>query len=132
MIKVGETLLKLSVDDSSLAHDGAESSLGSDTSDSDDKAGVKKSKKGEALCTPAVRSLAKEHNIDINDVTGTGKHGRISKEEVLKYALEKGIIDDKPALFNPSSIEPMEGPEEKLHEIADSLYHDKILTLRYL
>ncbi|KAF5753612.1 putative dihydrolipoyllysine-residue (2-methylpropanoyl)transferase [Helianthus annuus] len=131
MIKVGETLLKLLVDDSSLAHDGAESSLGSDTPDSDDnKAGVKKSQKGEALCTPAVRSLAKEHNIDINDVTGTGKHGRISKEDVLKYALEKGIIDDKPALFNPGSIEPMEGPEEKLHEIADSLYHDKILTLR--
>ncbi|KAF5761843.1 hypothetical protein HanXRQr2_Chr16g0769801 [Helianthus annuus] len=60
MIKVGETLLKLSVDDSSLAHDGAKSSLGSDTSDPDDKAGVKKSQKGEALCTPAVRSLAKD------------------------------------------------------------------------
>ncbi|KAI7737454.1 hypothetical protein M8C21_002852, partial [Ambrosia artemisiifolia] len=131
IIKVGETLLKLAVDDSSVAYDGAESSLGSDTSDSDDsKLGAKKSRKGEALCTPAVRSLAKEHNIDINDVTGTGKHGRISKEDVLKYAIEKGIIEDKPALFNPGSIEPMEGPEEKLHEIADSLYHDKILTLR--
>ncbi|XP_076883688.1 lipoamide acyltransferase component of branched-chain alpha-keto acid dehydrogenase complex, mitochondrial-like [Bidens hawaiensis] len=131
IIKVGETLLKLTVDDSSVPYGAAESAPESDTSESDDnRPEVKKSTKGEALCTPAVRSLAKEHNIDINDVPGTGIHGRISKEDVLKYAIEKGIIEDKPALFNPSSIEPMEGPEEKLHEIAESLYQDKLLTLR--
>lgn len=130
--QVGETLLKLTVDDSSVPYDAAGSSLGSDTSDSDgQKPEIKKIRKGEALCTPAVRNLAKEHNIDINDVTGTCKDGRISKEDVLKYALEKGIIEDKPALFNPGSIERMMGPEEKLHEIAESLYQDKILTLRY-
>ncbi|KAK1438420.1 hypothetical protein QVD17_04229 [Tagetes erecta] len=131
IIKVGETLLKLTVDDSSVPYDAAGSLLGSDTFDSDGhKTEVKKIRKGEALCTPAVRSLAKEHSIDISDVTGTGKDGRISKEDVLKYALEKGIIEDKPALFNPGSIERMTGPEEKLHEMAESLYQDKILTLR--
>ncbi|KAI3713618.1 hypothetical protein L1987_72201 [Smallanthus sonchifolius] len=132
IIKVGETLLSLTVDDSSAGDGAAESSLGSDSSDSDGdhKPEAKKSRKGEVLCTPAVRSLAKEHSIDISDVTGTGTHGRISKEDVLKYALEKGIIEDKPALLNPGSIEPMMGPEEKLHEMAESLYQDKILTLR--
>lgn len=130
--QVGETLLRLTVDDSSAGYGAAESLIGSDTSDSDNdhKPEAKKSRKGEVLCTPAVRSLAKENNIDISDVTGTGKHGRISKEDVLKYALEKGVIEDKPALFNPGSIEPMAGPEEKLHEIAESLFQDKILTLR--
>lgn len=125
--------MKLSVDDSSVPVRGADPALGSDTSDSDDNKQElnKKSKKGEVLCTPAVRSFAKELNIDINDVTGTGKHGRISKEDVLKYAVEKGIIEDKPELLNPGSIEPMVGPEEKLQELAESLYHDKILSLRY-
>ncbi|KAL8201091.1 hypothetical protein R6Q57_012430 [Mikania cordata] len=131
IIKVGETLLRLTVDDSSVTFNATGSLLGSDTSDSDDhKPDVKKSRNGEALCTPAVRSLAKEHNIDINDVTGTGKHGRILKDDVINYAIEKGIIEDKPALFNPGSIEPMAGPEEKLHEIAESIYQDKILILR--
>nr|XP_043608156.1 lipoamide acyltransferase component of branched-chain alpha-keto acid dehydrogenase complex, mitochondrial [Erigeron canadensis] len=130
-IKVGETLLSLTVDDSQVSFDASKTSLGSDASESDDhKSEFEKPTKGRALCTPAVRNLAKEHGIDIDDVVGTSKHGRISKEDVLKYAVEKGIIEDKPALFNPSSIEPMAGPEEKLHEIADSLYQDKILTLR--
>lgn len=131
--QVGETLLKLTIDDSSVSFNGSETSLNSDTSDSDDhKSEFKKTKKGGSLCTPAVRNLAKEHGIDIDDIIGTGRHGRISKDDVIKYAVEKGIIEDKPALFNPTSIEPMSGPEEKLHEIAESLYHDKILSLRFI
>lgn len=130
IIKVGETLLKLTVD-SSVSFDASETPLGSDASDSNDhKPEFRNTKKGGALCTPAVRSLAKEHGIDVDDVTGTGKHGRISKEDILNYAVEKGIIEDKPALFNPTSIEPMTGPEETLHEMAESLYQDKKLTLR--
>lgn len=130
-MQVGETLLRLTVDDSQVSFDASKTSLGFDASESDDhKSEFEKRTKGRALCTPAVRNLAKEHGIDIDDVIGTSKHGRISKEDVLKYAVEKGIVEDKPAVFNPSSIEPMAGPEEKLHEIAESLYQDKILTLR--
>lgn len=131
LLQVGETLLRLTVDDQ-VSYDDSKTSLGTDESESDDhKSEFEKATKGRALCTPAVRNLAKEHGIDIDDVIGTSKHGRISKEDVLKYAVEKGIVEDKPALFNPGSIEPMSGPEEKLHEIAESLYHDKILTLRF-
>lgn len=35
--------------------------------------------------TPAVRRLAKEHNIDIETITGTGKDQRVTKEDVLLY-----------------------------------------------
>ncbi|XP_024994237.1 lipoamide acyltransferase component of branched-chain alpha-keto acid dehydrogenase complex, mitochondrial isoform X2 [Cynara cardunculus var. scolymus] len=135
IVKVGETLLKLTVDDSPVAFAVSETLLSSDTSNSDTsnsddlKPELRKTQQGGALSTPAVRVLAKQHGIDIDDVLGTGKDGRVLKEDILKYSVEKGIITDKP-VFNPSSIEPMSGPEEKLHEIAESLYQDKILSLR--
>ena len=38
-----------------------------------------------ALATPAVRFLAKKHSLDINAILGTGKGGRVTKEDVLNY-----------------------------------------------
>lgn len=38
------------------------------------------------LATPAVRALASEMKIDLHKVTATGKGGKITKEDVLKYA----------------------------------------------
>ncbi|CAO3703674.1 unnamed protein product [Rhizopus stolonifer] len=34
------------------------------------------------LATPAVRRLAKENNVDLNNIKGTGKEGRILKEDI--------------------------------------------------
>lgn len=42
-----------------------------------------------SLATPAVRGLLKEHNLDIEDIEGTGKDGRVLKEDVHKH-LEGG------------------------------------------
>lgn len=39
-----------------------------------------------SLATPAVRGLLKTHNINILDISGTGKDGRVLKEDVLKFA----------------------------------------------
>ncbi|KAA3456218.1 lipoamide acyltransferase component [Gossypium australe] len=49
---------------------------------------------GGVLSTPAVRNLAKEHGLNINGVQGSGKDGRVLKEDVLKYATQEGIIKD--------------------------------------
>ncbi|KAJ5631270.1 uncharacterized protein N7484_011370 [Penicillium longicatenatum] len=38
-----------------------------------------------SLATPAVRGLLKTHSVDILDITGTGKEGRVMKEDVLKF-----------------------------------------------
>ena len=38
-----------------------------------------------ALATPAVRGLLKEINVNIADVTGTGKDGRVTKDDVQKF-----------------------------------------------
>lgn len=41
-----------------------------------------------SLATPAVRGLLKEHSLTIEDITGTGKDGRVLKEDVYKYLEE--------------------------------------------
>ncbi|MBC3767484.1 dihydrolipoyllysine-residue acetyltransferase [Neptunicella marina] len=49
----------------------------------DDSAPVKAS--GKALASPAVRRLAREQGIDIAKVNGSGKKGRVMKEDVAAY-----------------------------------------------
>ena len=38
-----------------------------------------------ALSTPAVRHIAKKEGIDINKVPGTGKGGRVTKEDLVNF-----------------------------------------------
>jgi len=38
-----------------------------------------------ALLGPAARQLVEEHKLDISQIAGTGKNGRITKEDILKY-----------------------------------------------
>ncbi|XP_037491381.1 lipoamide acyltransferase component of branched-chain alpha-keto acid dehydrogenase complex, mitochondrial isoform X2 [Jatropha curcas] len=99
IVKVGETLLKMVVEDSqatSLMHGDIEEtkSLGSK---------LDKSQIGGVLSTPAVRHLAKQHGINLNDVPGSGKDGRILKEDVLKYGIQKGIIKDSSGTMSSDS-----------------------------
>jgi len=39
----------------------------------------------EPQTSPAVRKLVAEHNLNLNDITGTGKNGRILKEDVESF-----------------------------------------------
>lgn len=38
-----------------------------------------------SFATPAVRHMLKQRNMDISDVTGTGKQGRVTKEDVQRH-----------------------------------------------
>jgi 2-oxoisovalerate dehydrogenase E2 component (dihydrolipoyl transacylase) len=42
-----------------------------------------------SLSTPAVRHLTKELDVNISDVTGTGRDGRVTKEDVHRFVSEK-------------------------------------------
>ncbi|KAI0889969.1 2-oxoacid dehydrogenases acyltransferase-domain-containing protein [Annulohypoxylon maeteangense] len=44
-----------------------------------------KKDKSKAIAVPAVRFLSKQLNIDINDVEGTGRDGRVMKEDLYKF-----------------------------------------------
>ncbi len=43
----------------------------------------------EIKASPLARNIAREHNVDLSLITGTGPGGRITKEDVLKY-IEEG------------------------------------------
>ncbi|EME87878.1 uncharacterized protein MYCFIDRAFT_148485 [Pseudocercospora fijiensis CIRAD86] len=43
-----------------------------------------------SLATPAVRHLIKEHDLNINDINGTGKDGRVLKEDVHRHVSQGG------------------------------------------
>ena len=46
-----------------------------------------------SLAIPAVRHLTKELNINIESIQGTGKDGRVTKEDVQKYASSQKGVD---------------------------------------
>ena len=51
------------------------------------------------LVVPAVRAMLKEHKIDIKDLIGSGKGGRVLKEDVQTYLASKGSAP-KPLFSN--------------------------------
>lgn len=76
-----------------------------------------------ALSTPAVRNLAKDLGIDINVIFGSGKDGRVLKEDVLRFGDQKGIVTD-----SVSSENPVIGGDSISTITSD--FEDKIVPLR--
>lgn len=52
-----------------------------------------------AMLSPAARKLAEENNVDIDSVHGSGKDGRITKEDIIKH-LETPSASAAPAELN--------------------------------
>ncbi|PRQ70434.1 hypothetical protein AAT19DRAFT_11183 [Rhodotorula toruloides] len=42
----------------------------------------------EVLATPATRRFAREHDVDLSSITGTGRDGRVTKEDIWKFVSE--------------------------------------------
>ena len=55
--------------------------------------------KFKALATPAVRRMCSEHGINITEIQGSGKEGRVLKEDILLFlknqASDGKILNDK-------------------------------------
>jgi len=56
------------------------------SSDEGEDESKSESKPKKAIATPVARALAKELNVDINQVKGTGPGGRVMKEDILKFS----------------------------------------------
>ena len=68
----------------------------------------------EMTFSPAVRKLVAEHQLDPSQISGTGRDGRITKADVLKY-IEQGK-QPAPAPAAPSTVEVGAGgrPEQRV------------------
>ncbi|KAK3585258.1 hypothetical protein CHS0354_006306 [Potamilus streckersoni] len=60
------------------------------------------------LATPAVRKMAIEYKINLSDVKGMGKDGRVMKEDILQYLEDKD--KRKMAPVKPTTTFPKEPP----------------------
>lgn len=66
----------------------------------------------ETLAVPAVRRLCREHGIEITAISGSGKDGRVTKEDVLRYLgkLDSSSTTTSDAVAHAASQEPEEMP----------------------
>ncbi|KAI0486223.1 2-oxoacid dehydrogenase acyltransferase [Xylaria cf. heliscus] len=71
-----------------------------------------------SLATPAVRHLCKELNVEITDVEGTGKGGRVLKEDIYKFveSRDSGKQTTQPAKATPETPSTAPAATEKQTE----------------
>jgi pyruvate dehydrogenase E2 component (dihydrolipoamide acetyltransferase) len=68
-----------------------------------------------ARTSPLVRRLAKDHNLDLEQITGTGLEGRITKEDVLHHLNQKEMQAPGPeAPAPPAPAEPAAAPKPRV------------------
>ena len=66
------------------------------------------------LLSPAVRRLAREHNIDVNRIAGTGLGGRITRNDVLRFLEYAAAADAAPRTDDAAQTMAADGDEEKI------------------
>ncbi|MFQ3230490.1 2-oxo acid dehydrogenase subunit E2 [Reinekea sp.] len=71
---------------------------------------VEPTSRRQVLATPAVRRIAREQKIDLNDVSGTGPNGRVLKEDMLN------IVNDTVPSSNVSGA-PLKASSENSMEV---------------
>ncbi|MGL5666422.1 MAG: 2-oxo acid dehydrogenase subunit E2, partial [Shewanella sp.] len=49
-------------------------------------------RQGKALASPAVRRMARALDIDLSRVPGSGKHGRVYKEDITRFQAQSGAV----------------------------------------
>ncbi|EDQ84952.1 uncharacterized protein MONBRDRAFT_12373 [Monosiga brevicollis MX1] len=99
--KVGQPLMQVEVDEDDAAADAAPSNAseapaaaaaaaaadGSAASSSP----APSSNKAKALMTPAVRRIIREHNLELHQIQGSGKDGRVLKEDGIQKAMVQSM-----------------------------------------
>lgn len=89
------------------------------------------------LATPPVRHLAKEMGINIGKISGTGKEGRVTKEDLKAYtSTPRGSVthlpdDEEMALIGIKGLMAKKMAESKRH-IPHFSYHEKVDVVRLI
>ncbi len=79
---------------------------------------VEAAKKTELIkASPLAKNIAKEHNIDLTLVAGTGPGGRITKEDVLQALEESKVVTTPPAREEPELAGEERVPLSSMREV---------------
>lgn len=115
-VDVGAPIYKIEVD--------GETANDAETADSNDaekqtEAPVKNDKpamaksQGDRRLSPVVMRLIGEHNINIDDLRGSGFNGRITKKDVEKYLADGPVKQAETAQQPAAKPEPLQAPKQK-------------------
>lgn len=75
---------------------------------------VEEAAPGEAIVSPAARKMADENKIDVTRITGSGKGGRVTKEDVLKAVAAAEGQASQPTAAMPTGDLPPATPGERI------------------
>jgi len=79
------------------------------------------------LTTPAVRKMAREHSLDLATIAGTGKQGRVLKEDVLAYLNQKA--GKQTVTVQVNSIQDRREPIKGVRKIMAERMADSVATI---
>ena len=60
---------------------------------------------GERIITPSAKKMILENKLNANEIIGSGKSGRVLKEDVIAYLKNKTDIVEEPATINTSPVQ---------------------------
>ncbi|WAR22747.1 ODB2-like protein [Mya arenaria] len=111
---VGKVLVEIDTDSAgaeAAQSDSIEQSDSSSSSESDVEASSMQQIRGhKVLATPAVRRMAMENKIKLKEVQGTGKEGRILKEDIIRFLSEKQMPRLAPPIAQKATPTPVVTP----------------------
>jgi pyruvate dehydrogenase E2 component (dihydrolipoyllysine-residue acetyltransferase) len=76
--------------------------------------------------SPLVRKIAKENNVDIAQIQGSGVSGRVTKTDILGFLQQPGVAAAVPAAVAPAQPQPQFAPGESVRIEPLSVMRKKI------
>jgi pyruvate/2-oxoglutarate dehydrogenase complex dihydrolipoamide acyltransferase (E2) component len=67
--------------------------------------------------SPVVQRIAAEHDVDLSAVQGSGREGRVTKQDVLAFVEARGAAPAAPPLHTESPYRPEEAPPARAGEV---------------
>ena len=80
--------------------------------------------------SPLVRKIAKEHNVDISQLHGSGIAGRVTKDDILGFLGQEGRDRQEGEKHAPSSIKPSGDRVEKMSVMRKKIAEHMVLSRR--
>lgn len=82
-----------------------------------------------SLATPAVRHMVKEHKLKIEDIQGTGKEGRVLKEDVQRHIAAAKETANAPSAPTPVPTQQLEDQVKPLTPVQAGMFKQMTKSL---